>query len=170
MSVCAFGFISFFFFFWKNLNSGIHLREIFGFGFYFPLAVFFSGSFLSVFLNSKPDFLYSNVKTGPRLSEKKEEKSPRCPQIPAWFVSSTAWITDCPPHSTTSSLLLHDLLPLTPPLFFSFSVPVYMLLICFIYWDIFNELRDCNVAVYTASLANKNKDVMQLPGVWDLHS
>lgn len=53
---------------------------------------------------------------------------------------------------------------------FSFSVPMYMLLICFIYWDIFNELRDCNVAVYTASLASKNKDVMQLPGVWDLCS
>lgn len=80
-------------------------------------------------------------------------------------------ITDCPPHSTASSLLLHDLLPLTPQtFFFSFSVPMYMLLICFIYWDIFNELRDCNVAVYTASLASKNKDVMQLPGVWDLHA
>lgn len=77
---------------------------------------------------------------------------------------------------------LHTLLPLPycsmicyrswPPtfFFFPFSVPVYMLLICFIYWDIFNELRDCNVAVYTASLASKNKDVMQLLRVFDLCS
>lgn len=123
-------------------------------------------------------FLVQSWQNWTKALSKNRRRRKKCPQLPAWFVSSTAWITDCPPHSATSPLLLHDLLPLIPfPLFlkiffvlFSFSVPMYMLLICFIYWDIFNELRDCNVAVYTASLASKNKDVMQLPGVWDLCS
>lgn len=136
------------------------------------------------FLFSKPDLLYSNVKTGPRLTEKlkkrknthtqkKELKRPPCPPAPCMICFKYSLDYRLP--STLYCLFLIAPWFATAPdpllfFFFPFSVPVYMLLICFIYWDIFNELRDCNVAVYTASLASKNKDVMQLLRVFDLCS
>lgn len=104
--------------------------------------------FIFFFFHSKLDFLYSHGKTGPRLSAKRGKEGKKShhysPSSLHELFQVQPGFTDCPPHSATSPLLLHDLLPLIPfPLFlifflnffllFSFSVPVYMLLICFIY-------------------------------------
>lgn len=125
LSVRAFGvfianFFIFIFHFWRKvLIQETHLWGIFGFEFYFPLTVLF---FFFFFFKFQTWFLvqsWQNWTKALRKKQEKKEKSPPCPQLPAWSVSSTAWITDCPPHSATSPLLLHDLLPLIPfPLYF----------------------------------------------------